>query len=277
MNKIQNIFFLIFRINRFIILFVLCFSGVGMVFSQGIKEEKIEKLQKVEAEKLFLDRFGNLYSVKDATFNKYNAAGELLYTYSNFLLGPIHSADVGNPMKIMLFYKESAALLFLDDRLAPISESFDLYSKNFTSISLAAYSSNNLIWLLDEARTNLLSLDIFYNERSNIHHNFKPFAPSQIFEADDKTIAIHNQQQGIYFFDSFGTYIKTIAIQTLFDVQIINHTIYYIRENRLHAYNMQTLQEEQFELPIPEVQQCLRYRNLLYLLNKKGEVFVVSL
>ena len=139
---------------------------------------------------------------------------------------------------------------------------------------MAAYSSDNKIWLYDEARADLIALDAHFNEVHRVHYNFQNFYPTQLQEIPGKMFMMHNPEQGIFFFDSFGTYIKTIATQSSFPVQIHHNYIYYLKNNQLHIYDTIQLSEETWEADMSQIKQYFIRKNRLYLLDKTGKITI---
>lgn len=242
-----------------------------LVFTQ---EENTIVIDKIRGDRIASDHLGNLYIMQDGLLQKHDQDGKLLSSYSNFSFGNISSVDVSNPMKIMLFYQETGTIIFLDDRLAPITNRLDLYNLQYMTISLAAYSSDNKIWLYDEANADLIALDNYNHEVHRIHYSFQNFNPTQLQGISAKMFFMHNPNEGVLFFDSFGTYIKTIATRTPYNLQVSNDIIYYLKEGRLHLYNYVQLSEEILDREMSNIKQCLVHRNRLYLLELTGRVII---
>ena len=221
------------------------------------------------AQIIAVDPQGYIYAVNDVTLYKYAPDVKLLFTISSSMDGPISSIDVDNPMKIMLFYREAGAIMFLDDKLAPIGNVIDLFSKGLTTISLATYSTKNNIILYDEANTDLIILDFYYNEKERIHYNFNDFNPVILKDINEQKIYMQDTNDGIYFFDSFGTYDKSIAILSGFPVQVSKDIIFFVKNNQLYSYNYLNLEVHTLtDLP-EDTQQVLVYQNKLILSNGK--------
>lgn len=261
-------------IKRSLFIFVVCFSTIQTAHSQEIFGNNAKIIRDRKAEKVTVDHLGNLYAIEESVLYKYSLQGELLYSYSNFSSGPIRSVDVTNPMKIMVFYQDPPALIFLNDRLSPITEKLDLMDKGLLTVSAAAYSTRNQIWLYDAAAMDLSILDIYFTVTDKIHYHFPDFRPSQIIEVPGKTFAMHSPGQGVYFFDSFGTFVKTIAIDTEHDIQIVDPSIYYLKNDILHIYNYTELNEKQVPLERSDIIQCIVFRNRYILLTRAGEILI---
>jgi hypothetical protein len=173
-------------------------------------------------------------------------------------------------MKIMLFYKDTGILLFLNEQLAMINSPIYLYDANYFSISLASYSAANQIHLYDNTNKYLMTLDFNMREISKTPINFPTFNPNQMIELEEKCLAFHDSESGIFLFDSFGTFNKLIPIITSNSVEVTSELIYYSNNNELFLYNYKTLNATTQELPFTNVIQTLLYRNnMIFLLNNK--------
>lgn len=222
-----------------------------------------------ESQIIAVDPQENIYAVDEATLYKYAPDGTLLYTHTNNLLGGIASIDVDNPLKIMLFYRDAGSIVFLDDKLAPIGSAIDIFSKGYNTISLATYSTKNNLILYDETNTDLIILDFYFKEKERIHYNFFQFNPVVLNEMNEKKIYMQDNQKGIYFFDSFGTYDMNIAVLSEYPVQIYKDQIFYIKDGQLSCYNFSRL-EAQLVTTLPEnIQQAILYHDKLILSDSK--------
>ncbi len=186
------------------------------------------------AQQIAVDPQGNIYAVNDATLYKYAPDGTLLYTYNDNMLGHISSIDVDNPLKIMLFYHDAGFIIFLNDKLSPIGDKVNLFSKGLTSIGLATYSTRNELILYDESNTDLILLDFYFREKERIHYDFTDFQPIQLTNVNEKINVMQDPRQGVFFFDNFGTFDKNIAITSELPVQIVKDYILYVKDNHLN-------------------------------------------
>ncbi len=229
---------------------------------------------KQEADLMSIDPQGCLYLVNNSTLYKFNLDGTLQYTYTNNILGSIASIDVDNPLKIMLFYRDAGTILFLNDKLAPIGDAIDLFSKGFTTISLATYSTKNNLILYDEANTDLLILDFYFQVQERIHYDFDEFTPFLLKDIHERMLLMQDGQAGIFFFDGFGTFEKNIALYSPYPVQLLGDWIFFIdagedRESQIKQYNHLTLESKTMAKIAETVRQVLIYRDKIILLDEK--------
>ena len=249
-----------------IFLFTFFLFTLGFLFAQT-------QIPNVKADFIKIDPYGNIYAVKKSQLSKFSPQGKFLYSYSNHSLGIISSIDVFNPMKIMLFYQDAGMLLFLNEQLSLINEPISLFDANYFNISLASYSSANQIHLYDNANKSLLTLDFFMREISKTPINFPTFNPSKMIELEEKSLAFHEPESGIFLFDAFGTFNKLVPIITAHPVTVTPELIYYVNNDEMNLYNYKTLHAESKKLPVSNVIQALFYRNNMIVLLKDGTIW----
>lgn len=258
---------------------IILFLIISIVFNGFGQKDSIElykEIPKLKGEQIALDNRGFIYIISENSLYKYSSAGEFLFAYQNAFLGTISDIDISSPMKIMLFYRELGKVIFLDEHLSPITEELDFSSKQYNSVLLAAYSTSNHIWIYNEIERNLIKLDFYLNEQSKTHHSIPDFNPIQLLVLSEKTIVMNNPETGILFFDSFGTYIKTIGIRTPQKIQMDNQFIYYLKDNNLHRYDYKKLDETVIPILIENLKQVIVYKNRLVLLTREGKVLIAQ-
>lgn len=235
----------------------------------------VTNLAGVVADHIEVDALGNLYVISDAALFKYSLNGELLSTYSNKMLGTIYSVSVANPQKVMLFYRNTESLIFLDDQLNPITEAISLPEKNWQYITLAAFTADNHIWLWDNTNVRMAKLDVNFKEQQVVRYDFKDLQPTQLLPLADNGLVMHDPS-GVFFFDSFGTLLKMLPFKTAFDIQIVDQWLYYMKNGNLHNFNYKGLGENFTYLPFYDVIQAQVYRNAKALLREGGKVSILQ-
>jgi WD40 repeat protein len=253
-------------------LFIFCilYSTCCFAFAQT-------QIPNASAEFIKIDPYGNIYAVQETQLSKFSPQGKLLFSYSNQKLGTISSIDLFNPMKIMLFYEDAGTLVFLNEQLALITQPISLFDANYFTISLASYSAANQIHLYDNVNKYLITLDFNMREISKTPVNFPSFNPQKMIELEEKSLAFHEPETGVYLFDAFGTFNKFIPILTANPVEVTPEWIYYTGNNEVFIYNYKVLNTETQQLPISNVIQTLLYRNNMILLLKNGTIWIYEL
>lgn len=256
----------LFRLFLFCVLYTTCCFS----FSQ-------KQIPNATADFIKIDPYGNIYTVNEAQLSKFSPQGKLLFSYADHKLGVISSIDVFNPMKIMLFYQDAGTLVFLNEQLALINSPVSLYDAGYFTVSLASYSAANQIHLYDNANRHLITLDFNLREINRTPINFPSFNPQKMIELEEKSLAFHDPEAGVYLFDSFGTYNKLIPVLTSYWVEVTPELIYYTRNHEVYFYNYKVLNSEIQQLDISNVIQTLFYRNNMILLLQNGTIWINEL
>jgi len=251
-------------------IFITLFSICSFTLAQT-------QIQNAHADFIKLDPYGNIYTVKESQLKKYSPQGKILFNFSDKKLGVISSVDVFNPMKIMLFYQDSGIILFLNEQLAPINDPVSIYDAGYFTVSLASYSAANLIHLYDNVNKYIITLDFNMREISKTTIPFNPFNPMKMIELEEKSIAFHDAETGIYLFDSFVTYIKMIPVITSNLIEITSELIYYTNNNELIVYNYKTMNTETQKIPVSNAIQSLVFRNKMIFLLQNETVWIYDL
>lgn len=217
---------MISRIILFCFLFLISFKG----FSQ---EDSVKISSNVVSAKL--DRLGNIYFItNNNTLNKYEPNIKRYTKFADLKNGKISSIDVTNPLRIVVFYEDQAVVKFLDINLTEIN-SVDIrkyYSDGW--ISLAASSNNNGLWIYDNVNRKLLKLGEQLNVQVSTGDLYlilsKKISPQLMIEYSDELYLCDNAN-GIFVFDLFGGYKKTIPYSTFIFNQISSS---YLPKNYSH-------------------------------------------
>ncbi len=215
-----------------------------------------------------IDPLGNIYIVKGNTITKVNQKSEVMAQYSHRSRGNISSITVVNPMKVFVFYQEAGAIVFLDDKLALLGSPINLFALNYHNISLASYSSQNQIRLLDPFSNEIIMLDIYANELSRNNFTFSLRTAKKIIELGQNQFAIQDSEQGVFLFDNFGTFSKSIALITTKPLFSIPQSFYYFEESKIIGYNYQTLNHFEELVEGTNVQSALLYQEKTIVMPK---------
>ena len=224
---------------------------------------------------LYTDPNGNIYLVNGSKLSKLDGNGKLLRSFDDSFLGDIHSVDVDNPMKIMVFYRESGKILFLDDRLSPVMEPLDLFSHGYSTVVFAAYSTDNLIWLYDANSHELICIDFYCKEKSKNRLNFSDFYPDQLLACQERVLLMNCHDDGIYLFDAFGTFLSRIPLMAGRVVGYFKGRISYRNENLIGEYDHIALADSRRMLPESDCIDVVWNATKLYYLDRNNRLVIV--
>jgi len=220
--------------------------------------------------KLTTDNLGNAYVIIDNQLLQFDTLGKPKATYSERNAGQLHSVDVTNPLKPLLFFPDFAQLEILDSKLALQSS---IYLRNFNVIQpvAACQSVQGGYWIFDVQDYQLKKIDLnlqLKSESGNVAQTlgYSPF-PNFLVEYENN-VYMNNPKTGILVFDQYGTYVKTIAIDSLKSFQFINNEMLFVKDNKMMKHNLKTLQENEVLLPSHDSLVCSRIeQQQLYLLT----------
>lgn len=260
----------------FLKLSISCFLVVTATFcsfSPIIQDIKWEKLWSVpiKGNKLFTDNLGNSFLLNKDQLTKYRENGTLFRTYSNKGLGTITSIDALNPLKIVVFYQDFSKVVFLDNTVTENGFPIQLQDREWEQTSLVCASYDNGIWLFDQVQFNLIRLNQQLQVTTQIKNlnQILNLALQPVFMIEyDNYLYMSIPEIGIFQFDIFGTFIKTIPIKGLTKFQVFNNILYYSNTpGVLNAYSIKTLQESAIPLPISNYSDLRIEKSRLYLLH----------
>ena len=265
------------KLIRYLKLFLLllCSLSIAALLAfapnyQDIKWEKIWSIP-IKGNKLFTDNLGNSFLLNKDQLTKYRENGTLFRTYSNKGLGNITSIDALNPLKIVVFYQDFSKVVFLDNTITENGFPIQLQDREWEQTSLVCASYDNGIWLFDQVQFNLIRLNQQLQVTTQIKNlnQILNLALQPVFMMEHENyLYMSIPEIGIFQFDIFGTYIKTIPIKGLTKFQVFNNILYYSNTpGVLNAYSIKTLQESTINLPISNYSDLRIEKSRLYLLH----------
>jgi hypothetical protein len=232
---------------------------------------------KSKADFFTTDNFGNTYLIKSDEIRKYNPSGDLLKIYSNKNLGKITSVDASNPLRVLVFYKDFASVIILDDLLSQNGDIINLLDLSLEQSDLVCTSFNNGMWFFNRQNANLVRLDDNLQTAVNTGNLNRllgsDLKPNFILEFDGY-VYLNNPTEGILVFDIYGTYSKTITIKGLQHFQVKDQgskSLVYFTDGILKSYQLKELTT--IEIPFPGVNDA-RVEKENYYLSYKDSVLV---
>jgi hypothetical protein len=222
----------------------------------------------VKAKLIATDKLGNLYTVNDQEIIKFDANGQMLQKNSIKSLGNIFSIDVSNPLKILAFFRDYNKVIFLDNMLATTPNGIDLSSIAFDQATLVCTSHDNGIWLYNILNFEIVRMDpslkITHQSGNIAQLTGNAIKPMAMFETNNR-VYLCDTIQGVLIFDVFGTYIKTIPIKSIRDLQVENNTLYFIDETGFGSFDLDLIRQTEIALPEKNIQQIRLQKNRVFM------------
>jgi hypothetical protein len=198
------------------------------------------------------DNFGNTYLVKADEIRKYNPSGDLLKIYSNKNLGKITSVDATNPLRLLIFYKDFASVIILDDLLSQNGDIINLLDLSLEQSDLVCTAFNNGMWFYNRQNANLIRLDDNLQTAVNTGNLNRllgiELKPNFMLEYAGY-VYINNPAEGVLVFDIYGTYFKTIPIKGLTHFQVKEDLLIYFSEGSIRSYDLKKLTAAEMAFP----------------------------
>ena len=201
-----------------------------------------------------LDKLDNLYIIySNGQIKKFGAKGDSVGVFNGIRnYGKLHTVDVSNPLKPLLFYKDFSNVVVLDRFLANRA-SINLRQYNILPPSAIGLSYDNNIWVFDqydyklkkvnEAGDLLLQTDDF---RTLFNQNF---APQKIIN-DNGFVYLADSANGIFVFDNYGTYKRKIVLKDWQTIDVWNDMVIRLGRDAIVVYNPSTFMEKSLKFPI---------------------------
>lgn len=249
------------------ILLLLLISSSFISFSQWKEIGQID----ITANQISFDEFGNQYYTSNNTLYKCDSKGNVLKTYSNSFLGNIHSFDVSDPLRLLLFFSDFNQIVYLDNRLselrAPISlDDLELYEANAVCASHRGgfwtyISGNNKLMRFN----NNLQLEqenyIITDKEIKTEH-------VQLIETSYYLFLVL-PPDGIFIYDGLGSFVKKLPSENVRFVHSENQKMFFTEKDKINIYDFRTGKIETFELPITEISGMSFNNDKLYLIDNK--------
>ncbi|HUR10433.1 MAG TPA: hypothetical protein VM012_03650, partial [Flavitalea sp.] len=206
---------------------------------------------------------------------KLSSTGDSLAVFNEVRrYGKVHSIDVSNPLKVLLYYKDFGTIVTLD-RYLNIRNTIDLRRLGMFQVKMIAQSYDNNIWIFDELDSRLKRI----GDDGRLIDQFNDFrmlfdsVPSPAFLIDqNKFLYLYDPSKGVYTFDYYGTFKSRVPFTSWIDFTVISNTIYGRDEKNLYSYEPGSLNLIHYPLP-PSMAGAMRISimpNFLYVLRENG-------
>ncbi|MBP7102126.1 MAG: hypothetical protein KBA86_02655 [Bacteroidales bacterium] len=255
-------------------MFLLCFACISVQSQSNTYVFQKELSQKGKL--LKADVLGNVYLSDGSVIYKYDNQLNFQYSFADFSLGKIHSFDVSNPMKIMVFFGELMQLSFLNNTLSIQNTLFLLRDLQFVQPTQVCLSYDNGFWVYDEMKDRLVRYDantIKVNE-SQILTNVigEKIYPNSMQEVGGLYLILNSPKIGFIIFDKYGTYLKRIPITDVSYFNVWNGQLVFVKNNSIQVLNIETVDIQSYILPDADAEQVIINGKQLIILTAKGMV-----
>ncbi len=202
------------------------------------------KAIKVNGTQLYTDAIENYYVASQNSICKTSSQNSAKFVYSLKRSGTITSIDAGDPMRVLVFYKDLSLITFLDNFMAEES-SISLMDFGLDQAETACKALNNGIWVYDIKQDKLVKISATLNidiEILNIQRIIgENFNPTQMIERNNG-LYLNDPTKGIFVFDNYGAFLRKIPEPNISKFNVLDGILSFLRNNEIFFLNTETLE-----------------------------------
>lgn len=229
-----------------------------------------------------VDNLGNIFLLDSSNqLKKLSPAGDSIAVFNNVRqYGKVFSIDAGNPLKILLYYRDFGTIVVLD-RLLNVRTTIDLRKQNIFQARAICQSFDNAVWVYDEGEAKLKRIadDGAVIDQSGDFRLQLDDAPAPSFIEDhDRLVYLYDSAKGLLVFDYFGTLKNKLPFIGWQDFQLTGKFMVGRKGVLLERYQLATLMIEEKKLPaiLNSVDKMRITPDKLYCL-RGGQLYIYSL
>ncbi len=234
-------------LSRFLICLLATFSAVPL-YSQYDRTVVID----VRTTFFTTDYQGNLY------YTDHDSLVKLVPPYHHFYSFRFSGntmpdlIDVSNPAQPVCLFRNQQQVIVLDSALKPVLRPFYLDELGMYDIFSIVSTGDMSLWFYNIYTNSLVKLSKnFIPEVRNVDLNpyfTSPRLPS-FFTAYQNDLYIDVPSTGILVLNKEGGFKTAFNVEGIPDFQVLDHAIYYYRDNLLMEMNMTSLKTRAIQLP----------------------------
>ncbi|MBN1252218.1 MAG: hypothetical protein JXR51_04365 [Bacteroidales bacterium] len=223
------------------------------------------------------DNLGFIYVSDNILLRKYNLNGELIKTYSDDKFLDLQLVDATDPFKILLYYKNSNKIIFLDKNLAKIGNEISLDKLNYFAVKSVCKSKQYAIWIFDEFENKLIQY--CFNPNRIIHQiSMDNFTTGDVSISEQGNyVAVISNKSSVYIFNDNGLFIDSLNLKGKNIFQIKGENIIYNEEKNVYSYNFIKKETKSFKFDKINDFEELRIENDNLYVTKGKSIFIYSM
>ncbi len=227
-----------------------------------------------------IDPLGHLYILDgNDRLSKFDTTDHLLYHVVNNNLGRVQSLDVGNPFKLLAFYRDQQTIIMYDRTLSEIQR-IRLSDWNFQDVTAVCLSPDNAIWLFDGMNKVLIKADNSGNPiiTSDPFDIIRPGSPRPDFIYDaDHLLLLKETNHSISVFNDFGNYLYSTEFK---EDEIFSVSNDIVVMSSGYSIQMYDISDRRMLTPITlkenvEAKRIYLFANQFYVSDNKG-VYIIN-
>lgn len=201
-----------------------------------------------------VDRPGDFYFVqKDGQIHKIDQDGKLIAVYRGQGVPDVFEPRDG--ARLFAYYREKQQYDYLNPSFHVVA-SYHVDPAFAIEPWLICTSGDHKLWLLDKADNSLKKLNAPHTEieievviDSAVIGDASEF--SRIRDYQGFVFALH-PDKGIFIFNGFGRYLRTIEVPGLRNFNFLGGELYYLHDNQIHFFDLFTTDIRVLPTPAPD-------------------------
>jgi len=209
------------------------------------------------SDSLLIDAMGQVYRWRaDQSLEKVRAANVLAgldtlrYRYRNVRLGKLHSIDLTNPLRPVLFYQDAQTVVWLHRNMTELRQ-LNLLDAGLSAVDAVAYAPSEGLWLYAADRQQLLQLDrdgaVRYASAELSQTFNQPIRASQL-AASSTQVSLASDDGRLLLFGPFGGY-RTQILQPVDYLVANGDRLVYRSRGQFYRYSGSGLPIDEITVP----------------------------
>lgn len=234
---------------------------------------QLEKIWPGKWTMIEVDNLGNLYLIDEQQrIKKLNNRYDSIGTFNEIrTVGTLHSIDVSNPLRIILWYKDFGTLLLLD-RFLQVKTSIDLRKLGLQQSNAMAQSYDNNIWLYDDMSAQIKKINeegkvLLESPDMRVLYDQPPHP--HILHDYNKNLFAYDAENGLLMCDYFGAVQKWLRYKGWKNLQGFGRGLLATDQNELIWLSSNGYDTKKWLLPADwwDAQKICFYQNKVYVLR----------
>lgn len=211
---------------------ILFFISVCVFGQSPVEANYIDKSELHADTFISIDNFGTTYYLANNVF--YKKDQHQTTNFSALQLGSLYEADVFNPLKINLFYKDFNTVMILDNRLAEIFKIDFNQITPYKNVSKISTGYDNTIWIFNQDQQ---KLELFDYKSKTTRAQTVPVQSAVLDLKSNYNYCWLLTKKFLYTYNYFGSLIKKTENTGFTNMVESNENIILKKGNRLFYLN----------------------------------------
>ncbi len=225
---------------------------------------------------IYSNNLNQIYISNNSDLFLYSETGEHLYSFNEISLGNISVVDVNLSLKPLLFYRDIQAIVFLDNTLSQQGSTIYPINHNFSNVTNACHSADNNFWIFERDNFELIRVNRqmqVISKTGNLSLLLgRTLKADQMIERGN-LLYVRDSEKGIYVFDVYGNWVKTIPLNIDSKIEVHNDFIYFLEKGKIFKYVQKDFLEYEIDVMETELDGFTFQSNRIFT-QKKNRVTV---